>query len=106
MSQTSPATIPITICVLMSRVILAIVLLVAVAVAGADYLFGREAPGLSYRFEKVETGPLVNTVSASGTVRPVQSVAVTSQQLACQKTRWRGAISMWRAVPSTSRAAS
>ena len=44
-----------------------------------DYLFGREAPEVSYRFEKVATGPLVNTVSASGTVRPVQSMAVTAQ---------------------------
>ena len=63
----------------MSRVVLAVVLLVTVAVAGARYLFGREAPQGSYRLEKVETGPLVNTVSASGTVRPVQTVAVTSQ---------------------------
>lgn len=59
--------------------VLAIVLLLTLAVVGAHYLFGGESSGVSYRFEKVETGALVDSVSASGTVRPVQSVAVTSQ---------------------------
>ena len=49
------------------------------ALAGAEYLFGREAPRSGYRFEKIETGPLANAVSTTGTVRPLESVAVTSQ---------------------------
>jgi HlyD family secretion protein len=79
MPQPSSAIAGSTIYSRMSRVAVVLVLLVALALAGAHYLFGREAPGVKYRFEKVETGPLVTTVSASGTVRPVQSVAVTSQ---------------------------
>jgi HlyD family secretion protein len=79
MPQPSSAIAGSTIYSRMSRVAVVLVLLVTLALAGAHYLFGREAPGVKYRFEKVETGPLVTTVSASGTVRPVQSVAVTSQ---------------------------
>jgi HlyD family secretion protein len=63
----------------MLRLVLAIIVLATLAIAGAHYLLGRDAVGVGYRLEKVEAGPLVNTVSASGTVRPVQSVAVTSQ---------------------------
>jgi HlyD family secretion protein len=63
----------------MSRFVLALVVLGTLVLAGAHYLFGRETPQVSYRLEKVETGPIVNAVSASGTVKPFQSVAVTSQ---------------------------
>ncbi len=63
----------------MSRFVLAMVVLGTLGLAGAHYLFGRETPRINYRLEKVETGPIVNAVSASGTVKPFQSVAVTSQ---------------------------
>jgi HlyD family secretion protein len=79
LSQLSPEIISGTIWYVMPRFVLAIVSLAALGLVGAHYLAGGKEPQVNYRFEKVETGPLVNTVSASGTVRPVQSVAVTSQ---------------------------
>jgi HlyD family secretion protein len=79
MPQPSPAITGSTISSRMARVALIFVLLVMLALAGAQYLFGREAPRYSYSFEKIETGPLANAVSTTGTVRPLESVAVTSQ---------------------------
>ena len=60
---------------------LAVALLVIAAGAGAAgwwYLRG-EASAPTYRFAKVERGPLTATVSATGTLNPVVSVSVGTQ---------------------------
>jgi hypothetical protein len=56
MPQPSSAIIGSTISSRMARVALVFVLLVTLALAGAEYLFGREAPRSGYRLEKIETG--------------------------------------------------
>jgi len=43
----------------------------------AQHIFGINAP--EYRTAKVEEGPLVATISASGTLNPVKSVTVGTQ---------------------------
>src|SRR5512137_2261234 len=60
--------------------LMALVVLAAAAAAGAYYWSAREdkqAP--TYRFAKVERGPLTATVAASGTLNPVTSVQVGTQ---------------------------
>lgn len=53
---------------------------VGAAVGGAAYWLARDtAPAPSYRFGKVERGPLTASVSATGTLNPVTSVQVGTQ---------------------------
>ena len=56
----------------------ALLLLAGGAVAGFHYLAQAEPPP-RYRFAKVDTGPIVSAVSATGTVNPVVTVLVGSQ---------------------------
>jgi HlyD family secretion protein len=57
----------------------AAVLLLVVAAGGGYWLFHRHAPQNQYRLATVEKGPLVSTVSASGTVQSLLLVHVTPQ---------------------------
>lgn len=60
--------------------VLAAVLIASAAAAGAAYWYMRgEAAAPTYRFAKVERGPLAATVSASGTLSAVTSVSVGTQ---------------------------
>jgi HlyD family secretion protein len=63
----------------MSRKLVAIVLLVALGLAGGYALLDGHGPESQYRLAKVESGRIVSTVSASGTVKPVLSVDVTPE---------------------------
>jgi HlyD family secretion protein len=56
----------------------AAVLLLVLAAGGGYWLFHGHAPQNQYRLAAVEKGPLVSTVSASGTVQPVLVVNVTA----------------------------
>ncbi|MBL8673538.1 MAG: efflux RND transporter periplasmic adaptor subunit, partial [Rhodospirillales bacterium] len=50
------------------------------AAAGAGYFYvQRGDPPPKYRLAKVERGPIVSTITATGTVNPVVSVVVGSQ---------------------------
>jgi HlyD family secretion protein len=57
----------------------AAVLLLVLAAGGGYWLFNGPAPQSQYRLAAVEKGPVVSTVSASGTVQPVLVVNVTPQ---------------------------
>jgi HlyD family secretion protein len=62
------------------RRVLAVTLIVVAAGAGAAWWYLRgEAAAPTYRFAKVERGPLTATVSATGTLNPVTSVSVGTQ---------------------------
>lgn len=59
---------------------IAILITLALAIAGAAWWFARERDGgITYRTAKIERGSLQAAVSASGTVNPVTQVQISSQ---------------------------